>query len=65
MKEKILKWLSLIGKLVGLASATGTLSFLPEKYALPIFAAASILKDTVNRIGDYLDDGKENQSFKV
>jgi hypothetical protein len=29
-----------------------------------IFAAASLLKDSVNRIGDLLDDGKPNQSFK-
>jgi hypothetical protein len=28
-----------------------------------IFAAASILKDTTNRIGDIVDDGKSNQSF--
>lgn len=29
-----------------------------------VFAAASLLKDTANRIGDLLDDGKPNQSFK-
>ncbi len=29
-----------------------------------VFAAASILKDSVNRIGDLLDDGKPNQSFR-
>ena len=29
-----------------------------------IFAAASILKDSMNRIGDLLDDGKPNRSFK-
>jgi hypothetical protein len=29
-----------------------------------VFAAASILKDAVNRIGDLLDDGQSNQSFK-
>ena len=29
-----------------------------------IFAAAPLLKDTVNRIGDLLDDGKPNSSFK-
>ena len=29
-----------------------------------VFAAASILKDAVNRIGDLMDDGKPNQSFK-
>jgi hypothetical protein len=27
-----------------------------------VFAAASILKDSVNRIGDLLDDGKPNQT---
>jgi hypothetical protein len=29
-----------------------------------IFSAASLLKDTVNRIGHLLDDGQPNQSFK-
>lgn len=29
-----------------------------------IFAAASLLKDTVNRIGDLVDDGLPNSSFK-
>jgi hypothetical protein len=28
------------------------------------FAAASLLKDTVNRIGDLMDDGQPNSSFK-
>jgi hypothetical protein len=27
-----------------------------------VFAAASLLKDTVNRIGDLMDDGLPNQS---
>jgi hypothetical protein len=31
---------------------------------LIVFAAASFLKDTVNRVGDLLDDGKSNDSFK-
>ena len=29
-----------------------------------VFAAASLLKDTVNRIGDLVDDGLPNSSFK-
>jgi hypothetical protein len=29
-----------------------------------VFAAASILKDAVNRIGDLMDDGQPNSSFK-
>jgi hypothetical protein len=28
-----------------------------------VFAAASLLKDTVNRLGDLLDDGQPNSSF--
>jgi hypothetical protein len=32
-------------------------------YSVP-FAAASLLKDTVNRIGDLVDDGVPNSSFK-
>lgn len=30
-----------------------------------IFAAASLLKDVVNRVGDLIDDGRQNQSFKA
>jgi hypothetical protein len=29
-----------------------------------VFAAASLLKDTVNRIGDLVDDGVPNSSFR-
>ncbi len=29
-----------------------------------VFAAASVLKDAVNRIGDLIDDGQPNASFK-
>jgi hypothetical protein len=29
-----------------------------------VFAAASLLKDTVNRIGDLVDDGVPNHSYK-
>jgi hypothetical protein len=35
------------------------------KVGIIVFAAASLLKDSVNRIGDLLDDGQPNQSFKV
>ena len=33
------------------------------KLGIVIIAAASINKDTTNRIGDIVDDGKSNQSF--
>lgn len=34
-------------------------------HGMIVFAAASILKDVVNRVGDILDDGKPNDSFKT
>jgi hypothetical protein len=61
---KALKYLSYVGKLAGFVSALNVIPFVDPKLGVLIFAAASILKDSVNRIGDLLDDGKPNQSFK-
>jgi len=60
---KTLKYLSLVGKLAGFVSALGSIPFIDPKLGIIIFAAASIIKDTTNRIGDIVDDGKANQSF--
>jgi hypothetical protein len=59
-----LKYLSLAGKIAGLVSALNVIPFVDPAVGVIVFAAASILKDSVNRIGDLLDDGKPNQSFK-
>jgi hypothetical protein len=61
---KALKYLSLAGKLAGFIVALGSIQFVNPKVGVVVFAAASILKDAVNRIGDLLDDGKPNASFK-
>jgi len=61
---KALKYLSFVGKLAGFVSALNIIPFVDPKVWVIVFAAASILKDTVNRIGDLLDDGQPNQSFK-
>ena len=58
-----LKILSLIGKIAGVA-LTVAAPFGNSPIGLYLFAGASILKDVVNRVGDVLDDGKENGSFK-
>ena len=39
-------------------------TFVDATIGVIAFTAASILKDSVNRIGDLFDDGKPNQSFK-
>jgi hypothetical protein len=61
---KALKYLSYVGKLAGLVSALNVIPFVDPQTGVIVFAAASLLKDSVNRIGDLLDDGKPNQSFK-
>ena len=62
---KVLKYLSYVGKIAGFVAALDTLPFIDPKIGVVLFAAASLLKDTANRIGDLLDDGKVNQSFKA
>lgn len=62
---KALKILSYVAKVAGLVAALDTLPFIDPKLGVVIFAAASLLKDTVNRIGDLVDDGKPNESFKA
>lgn len=61
---KALKYISLIGKTAGLVTAIGTIPFVDPKVGLIVFAAASLLKEVASRVGDLVDDGKANQSFK-
>jgi len=58
-----LKLLSLAGKIAGIA-LTVAAPFGNHPIGLYVFVAASILEKAVNRIGDLVDDGKENGSFK-
>jgi hypothetical protein len=58
------KYLSLAGKIAGFVSALNVIPFVDPKIGVIVFAAASILKDSVNRIGDLVDDGLPNKSFK-
>ena len=61
---KALKYLSYVGKLAGFVSALNVIPFVDPQTGVLIFAAASLIKDSVNRIGDLLDDGKPNESFR-
>lgn len=63
MNSNTLRILSLIGKGVGLV-LTIAAPFGTTAHGMIVFAAASILKDVVNRVGDMVDDGKPNDSFK-
>ena len=62
---KALTSLSLAGKVAGFVSALNVIPFVDPAVGVIVFAAASLLKDAVNSIGDLLDDGKPNASFKA
>jgi hypothetical protein len=59
---KALKYLTYVGELAGFVSALNVIPFVDPALGVLVFAAASLLKDTVNRISDLLDDGLPNQS---
>ena len=59
-----LKYFSFAGKVAGLVSALQVIPFVDSSAGLVVLAAASLLKDTVNRVGDLMDDGLPNSSFK-
>lgn len=58
-----LKVLTYVAKLLGFVSSLNAVPFVSSSTGIIIFFAASVLKDTIDRVGDFLDDGKENQSF--
>jgi len=64
MKANLLKYLALAGKVTGVVAGLGAIPFVSPQVGVLIFAVASILKDVTNRVGDILDDGQANGSFK-
>lgn len=62
MNAKTIRILSFLGKATGLALTVAG-PFSGTATGLIVFAAASLLKDAINRFGDIYDDGKANKSF--
>jgi hypothetical protein len=67
-KQNALKWITLGAKGISFVTGLGVyVNQLPASWlpiAALVFGGASILKDVVNRVGDLLDDGQLNSSFK-
>lgn len=59
--EQTLKILSYVGKAVGLVASVDLTPINPT-WGPIIFFTASLVKDTINRVTDFLDDGKVNNS---
>ncbi len=62
--QNLLKVLTYIAKIAGLVASLNAIPFVSPSTGVIVFFIASVAKDTVNRIGDFLDDGAENQSFR-
>jgi hypothetical protein len=52
--------LSYIAKAAGFIATLNALPFVSPSAGVIIFFVASLLKDTVDRIGDFLDNGKSD-----
>jgi hypothetical protein len=50
--------LSYIAKAAGFIATLNALPFVSPAAGIIIFFSASLLKDTVDRVGDFLDNGK-------
>lgn len=65
MKEKTLRIITTVVKGVGAVSAFGAIPFIPASWGVVIFMIASGAKDVCLIVGDYIDDGVKNDSFKA
>ncbi|HEY0339528.1 MAG TPA: hypothetical protein VGC34_01875 [Steroidobacteraceae bacterium] len=52
--------LSYVAKAAGFVAALNAVPFVSPSTGVIIFFGASLLKDTVDRIGDFLDNGKSD-----
>lgn len=63
-KDKVLTTLTAVGKALGFITGLGAVPFVPPQTGILIFAGASTLKEVVRLVGDFLDNGKKDDSFK-
>jgi ABC-type glucose/galactose transport system permease subunit len=56
----ILLIFSYIAKAAGFVATLNVIPFVSPPTGMVIFFTASLLKDTVNRIGDFLDNGRSD-----
>lgn len=57
------KILTYIAKVLGIVGALNVIPGVSPQVGAIIFFAASLAKDTVNRVADFLDDGEVNDSI--
>jgi hypothetical protein len=52
--------LSYVAKAAGFVATLNAIPFVSPSAGIIIFFSASLLKDTVDRVGDFLDNGKSD-----
>lgn len=66
--QTALKWIGIVVKVLSLAVGLSSYTnLIPAKWlpvAVIVFGVASVLKDAAIHLGDLLDDGVQNNSFK-
>ena len=58
--SNILRILSYVAKAAGFVATLNVIPYVAPSTSVIIFFVASLLKDTVDRIGDFLDNGKSD-----
>jgi len=58
--QNVLRILSYIAKAAGFVATLNALPDVSPATGVTIFFSASLLKDTVDRIGDFLDNGRSD-----
>lgn len=61
--KKLIRFLAMLAKLLGLVTVLDKVPFIPPQWGIPIFLLASLGKDFLVTLCDWLDDGKINKSF--
>lgn len=62
---KTLKILTIVSGVVGGIAAMDAIPFVPEQIGLLVIGLSAALSGLITPIGDYLDNGKMDGSFKI
>jgi len=63
--QKMVLYLSYVAKAAGFVASLNAIPFIKPEQGILLVLGASLVKDTVNRLADFIDNGKEDGSFQA
>lgn len=63
--KKTLKYLSIIGGFLGAIASLDVIPLIPQNIGMVIIGISASLSALITKVGDFIDDGKMNDSFKI